>query len=50
LAKIEGIVEIETDVANRICTFKVEKSNAEYETTLAEFAKTNPHLAGYEIQ
>jgi hypothetical protein len=43
-------VEIETDVAKRLCSFKVAKSNSDYLTRLAEFAKTNTHLADYEIQ
>ena len=32
-----------------MCTFRV-KSDVDYQTKLAEFAKTNDKLAGYEIQ
>jgi len=48
LEKIDGVVEIETDVPGRTCTFKV-KPDFDYETKLAEFAETNEKLAGFEI-
>jgi hypothetical protein len=44
------VVDIETDVANRICTFKVTSSDIDYQSQLAELAKTNKELADYEIQ
>ncbi len=50
MEKIDGVVDIETDISNRICSFKLTKADVDYESQLAEFAKTNSHLAGYEIQ
>jgi hypothetical protein len=47
---IDGVVDIVTDVANRTCTFKVPKSDVDYEASLAKFAKTNGKLKDYEIQ
>ena len=49
MEKIDGVIEIEADVPGRTCTFKV-KPDVDYKTKLAEFAKTNAELAGYEIQ
>jgi copper chaperone CopZ len=49
LVKIDGVIEIEADVPSQTCTFKV-KPEVDYKTRLAEFAKTNSKLAGYEIQ
>ena len=49
LEKIDGVIEIVTDVPGRTCTFKV-KPDVDYETRLAEFAKTNDKLVDYEIQ
>ncbi len=49
MKKIDGIIEIKTDVPGRICTFRV-KPDVDYQTKLAEFAQTNEKLAGYEIQ
>jgi hypothetical protein len=49
LVKIDGVIEIEADVPSQTCTFKV-KPGVDYKTKLAEFAKTNSKLAGYEIQ
>jgi hypothetical protein len=50
LAKIEGVTDIETDSSNRVCSFKVPKSNTDYAAQLAKFAETNSHLAGYTIK
>lgn len=50
LNKIDGVVVIETDTAKRICVFKVTEPDVDYQSKLAEFAETNKHLAGYEIQ
>ena len=46
---IDGIVDIETDVAKKLCSFKT-KPGTEYQTQLTEFAKINSHLAEFEIQ
>jgi hypothetical protein len=43
-------VDINTDVGNRVCSFRAPASDFDYEAKLAELAKTNTHLAGYEIQ
>ena len=48
--KIDGVTDIVTDVASQTCTFKVAKSDVDYEAKLAEFAKTNQHLKDYVIQ
>ena len=48
--KIDGVIDIETDPINRVCSFKVTKPDVDYLAQLADFAKTNSHLAGYEIQ
>jgi len=47
--KIDGVTNIETDPVKHVCSFKV-KPGVDYESKLAEYAKTNEHLAGYEIQ
>jgi hypothetical protein len=49
LEKIDGVTEIETDIANRTCSFKLTKPDVDYKAKLAEFAKTNTHIAGYEL-
>lgn len=48
MKKLEGVSDIECDTKNRVATFKV--TDKEYETKLAEFAKTNSHLADFTIQ
>lgn len=50
MQKIEGVTDVQTDIANRKCTFRLKDPGVEYEAKLAEFAKDNSHLAGYEIQ
>lgn len=49
MEKINGVIEIVTDVPGRTCTFKV-KPDVDYDTRLTEFAGTNDKLADYEIQ
>jgi hypothetical protein len=49
LGKLDGVTDIETDVAGRRCTFKVTKPSLDYRAKLAELATTNTHIAGYEI-
>jgi hypothetical protein len=49
LSKIEGVSEIETDIAGRTCTFKI-SDPSELESQLAEFAETNSHLEGFTIE
>ena len=50
MEKIDGVEDIETDPANAVCSFKVTKPDVDYQAKLAELAKTNSKLAGYEIQ
>jgi len=50
LETIDGVEDIKTDPANLVCSFKVTKPDVDYKSKLAEFAKTNSHLAEYEIQ
>jgi hypothetical protein len=50
VSKIDGVTDIQTDIPNRTCSFKLTKPDVDYRTQLEEFAKTNSHLAGYEIQ
>jgi hypothetical protein len=50
LEKVDGITDIQTDPANRVCSFHVTKPELDYEAKLAELAQTNEHLAGYVIQ
>ena len=50
MQNIDGLTDIETDVPNRVCSFKLTKPGVDYQAELAELAKTNSHLAGYEIQ
>ena len=50
MEKIDGVEDIETDVPNLVCSFKMTKPDVDYQSQLAEFAKTNKHLAEYEIQ
>jgi len=47
---LDGVAEITPDIKAQTCSFKVPKSNTEYKSQLAEFAKTNDHLEGYTIQ
>jgi hypothetical protein len=50
LATIDGVSDIETDVAGRMCSFKV-KPDVDYKLRLAELAEDDDsHLADYEIQ
>jgi hypothetical protein len=49
LEKIDGVTEIETDIANRKCTFKLANPDVDYQAKLSEFAETNRHLADFEI-
>jgi len=50
LEKIDGVTDIKTDIAGRLCSFKVTDPNVDYRSKLAEYAKSNEHLADYEIQ
>ena len=50
MQKIDGVTDIQTDTQNRVCSFKVADPDGDYQVKLAEFAKTNSHLAEYEIQ
>lgn len=43
------MTDIETDINERVCSFRVNK-DVDYKARLAEFAKTNTHIAGYTIQ
>jgi hypothetical protein len=49
LAKIDGATDIQTDTGGRTCSFRLSNPDVDYESALAEFAKDNSHLAGYEI-
>jgi hypothetical protein len=49
LEKIDGVTDIETDVPNRTCSFKLTNPDVDYKAKLKEFAQTNTHIAGYEI-
>jgi len=49
LEKVEGITNINTDPTARKVTFNLTSDEVEYESKLAEFAKTNEHLAEFEI-
>jgi hypothetical protein len=48
---MDGIVEesIETDIPGRTCSFKLTKPDVDYQAILEELAKSNSHIAGYEI-
>ena len=46
---IDGIIDIETNVGERTCSFKVTKPDLDYQSQLSELAKTNSHLAEFEI-
>ncbi|MCO6454243.1 MAG: hypothetical protein J5I93_02905 [Pirellulaceae bacterium] len=50
MAKIEGVTDIQTNIAKTTCSFKLTSPDIDYQTKLEEFAKTNPHLAGFQIQ
>ena len=50
MAKLDGVTDITPDTKALTCSFKVPKSNTDYEAKLAEFAKTNDHLEGFKIQ
>jgi hypothetical protein len=49
LQKIEGVSDIETNVAARICKFKLSNEDFDLVAKLDEFSKTNSHIAGYTI-
>lgn len=50
LAKVPGITEIETDIANRICKFKLAAGDLNLQDKLDELSKTNDHIAGFTIE
>jgi len=50
LEKISGVTNIKTDPTKRVCSFTVPEGSTDYSAKLAEYAETNIHLAGYEIQ
>jgi hypothetical protein len=50
LTKIEGITDIRTDTAGRTCSFRLTNPDVDYRSQIAEFAKSNHHLAEYSIQ
>jgi hypothetical protein len=50
LQEVDGIIDIETDFENRVCSFKVADPGVDYQTELARLAEKNTHIAGYEIQ
>ena len=50
LQKIDGVTDIQTDPAKRICSFRVTNPDVDYKAKLAELAQTNTHLADYTIQ
>ncbi|MDP7302703.1 MAG: hypothetical protein QGG09_06355 [Pirellulaceae bacterium] len=50
MQKIDGVTDIETDIAGRLCSFKVTDPDVDYNSKLAEYAKSNEHLAEYTIQ
>jgi copper chaperone CopZ len=50
LEKIDGVTDIETDISGRSCSFKVTDPDVDYNSKLAEFAKSNEHLAEYSVQ
>jgi hypothetical protein len=49
LQKIETASDIETDIGQRQCSFKVAPT-VDWKAKLVEFAKSNTHLAGYTIR
>jgi hypothetical protein len=49
LNKIDGISDIQTDIANNLCTFKLKDKDLDIKAKLGEFAKTNEHIAGWSM-
>lgn len=50
LTKIDGITDIQTDIGNQVCSFRVTNPTLDYKAKLTEYAKTNTHLKGFSIQ
>ena len=50
LTKIDGIIDIQTDTGNQVCSFRVTNPTLDYKAKLNEYAKTNTHLKGFSIQ
>jgi len=50
LEKIDGVTDIQTDIVNRTCSFKVTKPSVDVQAQLNEYAKSNEHLAGFTIK
>ena len=50
MEKIDGVIDIETDVNGRLCTFKVTKPDVDYKSQLEKYAKTNSDLADFEMK
>ena len=49
LTKVEGVSDIETDVNDRICSFKLADANVDIEAKLNELADTNEHIKGWSM-
>ena len=43
------MTDIKTDPKAMVCSFNVPEGNTDYLAELVEFAKTNTHLADYEL-
>lgn len=44
-----GVSDIQTDTDAKLCTFKLADPKVDIKAKLAEFAKTNTHIAGFEV-
>jgi hypothetical protein len=49
LKTVDGISDIQTDISNNLCTFKLKDKDLDIKAKLTEFAKTNTHIAGWSI-
>ena len=49
LTKVDGVSDIQTDVPNRLCTFKFATNRGDINAQLAKLAQTNEHIAGFEL-
>jgi hypothetical protein len=49
LSQVPGVAAIETDVANRICRFRLNNDDLDIRAKLEELATTNQHIAGWSV-
>ena len=47
--KLDGITDVETDIGERVCSFKVDHGAIDLTAKLNDLSKTNDHIAGWSL-